>query len=88
MFLNEENQKDVTARDKAIRMSYFLTSSPPDEELFAKINGASDELIRQEIDRLLEKSDYRDFSKGFASQWADFVRFDNITVNPKISDLQ
>ncbi|MCH2208519.1 MAG: DUF1588 domain-containing protein [Lentisphaerales bacterium] len=83
LFLNEENQKDVTAQDKAIRMSYFLTSSPPDEELFAKINGASDELIRQEIDRLLEKSDYRDFSKGFASQWADFVRFDNITVNPK-----
>lgn len=83
LFLNEENQKDVTAQDKAIRMSYFLTSSPPDQELFAKINGASDALIRKEMDRLLEKSDYRDFSKGFASQWADFVRFDNITVNPK-----
>ncbi|MCM8537539.1 MAG: DUF1588 domain-containing protein [Lentisphaeraceae bacterium] len=82
LFLNEDNQKEVTAQDKAIRISYFLTSSQPDLELMTKVNSASNAVIRKEIDRLLEKSDYRDFSEGFASQWADFVRFENITVNP------
>ena len=83
LFLNENGQKEVTAQDKAIRMSYFLTSSPPDKELLSKIKNTSDKVVRVEIDRLLKKTDYRDFSEGFASQWADFVRFDNITVNPK-----
>ena len=83
LFLNEEKQKEVTDKDKAIRMAYFLTSSPPDKELYSKANDFSDKnTVREEIDRLLAKTDYRDFSEGFASQWADFVRFDNITVNP------
>ena len=84
LFLNEDGQKEVSNKDKAIRMSYFLTSSPPDKELYSKMNSATgSETIRKEIDRLLAKTDYRDFSEGFASQWADFTRFDNITVNAK-----
>jgi len=85
LFLNEDSQKEVSNKDKAIRISYFLTSTPPDKELHSKLNHESVEkaIVRKEVDRLLAKTDYRDFSEGFASQWADFVRFDNITVNPK-----
>ena len=85
LFLNEENQEQITNKDKAIRMSYFLTSSPPDKELYAKLSNSSvsEAVIRKEVDRLLEKTDYRDFSEGFASQWTDFTRFENITVNAK-----
>ena len=85
LFLNEENQKEITPRDKAIRMSYFLTSAPPDAELYKKFSQIEFNKydVRSEVDRLLAKTDYRDFSEGFGSQWADFVRFDNITVNDK-----
>jgi hypothetical protein len=85
LFLNEDSPKEISNKDKAIRMSYFLTSSPPDKALYKKFNQASvtETSQREEIDRLLEKTNYRDFSEGFASQWADFTRFDNITVNSK-----
>jgi hypothetical protein len=85
LFLNEDSPKEISNKDKAIRMSYFLTSSPPDSELYAKLSNSSVDgtVVRKEIDRLLAKTNYRDFSEGFASQWADFTRFDNITVNPK-----
>lgn len=83
LFLNEENHKEINQKDKAIRMSYFLTSAPPDTELYKSFNQAELDKhdVRSEADRLLAKTDYRDFSEGFGSQWADFVRFDNITVN-------
>ena len=29
LFLNEKNHKEINQKDKAIRMSYFLTSAPP-----------------------------------------------------------
>ena len=85
LFLNEDNQEEISNTDKAIRMSYFLTSSPPDKQLYNKFRqGSVTELAqREEVDRLLAKTDYRKFSEGFASQWADFTRFDNITVNSK-----
>lgn len=69
----------------ATRLSYFLGSRPPDEQLIAL--GASGELatpavLKAEADRLLANRAIRDdFVRGFAHQWLgldrlDFFQFD------------
>lgn len=89
LFLREadpdtEKSRQLTDRELAIRLSYFLWSAPPDEELYslAESQGLSnpDELSRQ-IDRMLEDPRADAFFDGFMSQWAELDRFDAITVD-------
>jgi hypothetical protein len=91
VFMNEEadvrpGQRTLSMRDLAIRMSYFLTSGPPDETLYQAVEqktmsqGAG---YRHEVDRLLDPSRTRRFAEGFGGQWADFVRLDSISVGQK-----
>lgn len=90
VFLNEEANPDsdsrmLAPRDIAIRLSYFLTSSPPDEELYeiVKSGAISDRnAYHQQIDRILDE-DHQRLAGGFSSQWSDFVRFDSISVSEK-----
>lgn len=90
VFLNEEphaqtNSRMVSPRDIAIRLSYFLTSGPPDAELYDALDsGAMSDrkAYRQEVQRILSKNS-RWLAEGFSSQWADFVRFDSISVSSK-----
>ena len=87
VFLNEaadtrEDPRSLSARDSAIRLSYFLTSGPPDDDLYAAVGaGAMNDRDRYhaEVRRVLEKNS-RTLAEGFVSQWADFVRFDSISV--------
>ena len=85
--LTEENSNRlVSNREKAIRLSYFLTSAPPDDMLFKATESNAplpSSFYKEQIDRLLSKDNYQTLSKGFASQWADFVRLDAITVDTK-----
>ena len=88
VFLNEEanaqaDARKVTPRDAAIRLSYFLTSGPPDEALYkaSESGGMSDRVaFHREVERLLSGTNQR-LAEGFGGQWADFVRFDGITLS-------
>ncbi len=67
-------------RELAIRLAYFLWSSPPDDELYAA--DLSDSLIySQQIDRLLNDPRSSALRDGFMSQWAELDRYDAITVD-------
>ena len=69
-------------RELAIRLSYFLWSSPPDEELY--VADLSDpELYSQQIDRLLADSKADNFRDGFIRQWMHLERYDAITINTR-----
>jgi len=79
----EGDSRKLSPREIAIRLSYFLTSGPPDEELYAAVDagGMSDQkLYHREIQRILTENN-RNLAEGFSSQWADFVRFDSISVS-------
>ena len=89
LYLGEEGgggDKELSARELAIRLSYFLWSAPPDDALYA--SAADGSLLRpgvleKQVDRLLADPRAWSFIEGFMSQWMDLKRFDNIVVNPK-----
>ena len=73
------NDGTLTGRELAIRLSYFLWSAPPDEELFALAEAGrlSDPLVlREQTNRLLADRRSDAFISGFAHQWLDMKRLD------------
>lgn len=71
---------ELTSRELAIRLSYFLWSSPPDEELYASDLKDPAQYSAQ-IDRLLDDPKARAFRDGFIDQWAELDRYDAITID-------
>ena len=90
LFLNEEENvktasKWLAPRERSIRLSYFLTSGPPDEALYESVEkGAMTDrkAYHNQINRILDKNN-RQLAMGFSSQWADFTRFDSISVSKR-----
>ena len=83
LYLNEPNDADerrqLTDRELAVRMAYFLWSAPPDQELLdlAKQQKLSQpEILRQQVDRLITDSRSDEFVAGFVHQWLDMERLD------------
>lgn len=88
LFLWEESMetdpknRQLTNRELAIRLSYFLWSCPPDDELNSA-DLSKPEVYTQQIDRLLADPKSQAFRDGFSSQWAELDRYDAITVDVK-----
>lgn len=88
LFLQEEPAKDgksrgrskLTNRELAIRLSYFLWSCPPDEELYSA-DLSDPATYAGQVDRLLADPRAQRFRDGFISQWAEFDKYDAITVD-------
>ena len=83
LYLNEpsdaEERRQLTDRELAVRMAYFLWSAPPDQELLdlAKQQKLSQpEILRRQIDRLITDSRCDEFVSGFVHQWLDMERLD------------
>ena len=77
-------KRQLDNRELAIRLSYFLWSSPPDEELYSCAAGGSlskPEVLKVQVDRMLDDPKAASFFEGFMSQWAELGRFNAITVD-------
>lgn len=77
-------KRTLDAREFAIRLAYFLWSSPPDAALYQCADDGSlirPEVLKAQVDRLLDDPKAARFFTGFTSQWAALPRFDAITVN-------
>ena len=80
----EGKSRQLDDRELAIRLAYFLWSSPPDDELYqcAEHGGLSAAAgLKAQIDRMLDDPKAGAFFDGFASQWAELDRFNAITVD-------
>ena len=65
--------------DLAARLSYFLTTGPPDEKLSKRIPDLGDvEVLRSEANRLLPTSPKAVFVKSFTEQWLETKRLEDI----------
>jgi uncharacterized protein DUF1592/uncharacterized protein DUF1588/uncharacterized protein DUF1587/uncharacterized protein DUF1585/predicted xylan-binding protein with Ca-dependent carbohydrate-binding module/uncharacterized protein DUF1595 len=75
----------------ATRLAYFLTSAPPDAILRARAaagqltSGSSEssavEVLRGEVDRLLQTPASRSFVRNFAGQWLQLRNLDRIAID-------
>ncbi|MBG87110.1 MAG: hypothetical protein CMO80_09450 [Verrucomicrobiales bacterium] len=75
----------LTDRELALRLAYFLWSSPPDEALYLAAADGSlrrASVLRSHVDRMLANAKSQAFTSSFMSQWFDLHRFDEIAVNP------
>lgn len=85
LFLQEESPAELrrdalSNRELAVRLSYFLWSAPPDEELYT-VNLSHKEAYAKQVDRMLASPKAKAFRDGFISQWAELDRYDAITVD-------
>jgi len=78
----DSHRRQLDSRELAIRLSYFLWSRPPDEELY-ETDLTQPGLLTAQVNRLLDDPRSQSFRDGFISQWAEFDRFDAITVDPQ-----
>mgnify|MGYP000303455257 CR=1 FL=1 len=83
LFMKESGQDDAPRAlgdlELAVRLSYFLWSSPPDTQLLAlaeKKQLRDPDNLRRQVDRLIQDPRAHHFVSGLAHQWLDMKRLD------------
>ena len=87
LYLKEKKSGDerLAPFEIANRLSYFLWSSLPDNELFLTAKEKKTEsraILKQQVERLLEDPRSRSFVRGFADSW---LRLDKLGTMPPAS---
>ncbi|MDP4884014.1 MAG: DUF1592 domain-containing protein [Opitutales bacterium] len=78
------DNRRLSPREFAIRLAFFLWSSPPDDELYRLAeNGALFEEgeLKRQVTRMLTDRKADAFYEGFMGQWAELDRFQAISVD-------
>ena len=84
---DEAARRELNDRELAVRLSYFLWSSPPDAELLelaAENKLHQPEVLRQQVDRLISDPRSDEFVAGFVHQWLDMERLDFFQFDVKL----
>ena len=71
----------------ASRLSYFLWSSPPDQELNRLVETGDlqkPQVIEKQIERMLKSPKAKNFFQGFMAQWTHLKRFDSVGLDSKL----
>ncbi|MGI9472639.1 MAG: DUF1592 domain-containing protein, partial [Rubripirellula sp.] len=79
LFLHEPGGRQLEPHALAARLSYFLWSSMPDQELKEKAGTGrlnEPEILRQQVERLLDSPKSDAFTENFTGQWLDLRDID------------
>lgn len=79
--------RDLTSYEVASRLSYFLWSSMPDEELFAlaaKNQLQNDKILEAQVKRMIADPKSQAFVRGFGAQWLLLPKFANFAPDRKL----
>jgi hypothetical protein len=79
-----EQRSWVDDRELAVRLSYFLWSTMPDEELLRLVSKGvlhRPEILRSQVDRMVRSEKFKGFIEGFTKQWFELDRLMEIAVN-------
>ena len=80
----DKKPRKLTGYELASRLSYFLWSSMPDEELFHLAENKTllePEVIRKQVRRMLQDAKSRRFVKHFTNQWLELDGLEQVSVN-------
>jgi hypothetical protein len=81
---NKKKQAVSLSRTElANRLAYFLTASPPDDELL-RAELSDSKVLTAQVDRLLASPKSFEFIRGFAHQWLHMERLDFFQFNPRL----
>jgi hypothetical protein len=90
LYLSEPFRSDkprkLNAHELATRLSYFLWSSMPDEELSALADSGrllESKVLREQFARMLADEKADRFAGQFSMQWLDLEGVDRVAVNPQ-----
>ena len=76
----------LTDHELAVRLSYFLTNSPPDATLVTLADQGKlvrPEVLAGQVNRLLDDARSASFLRNFTEQWLDLAALDRVAVNPE-----
>jgi len=76
---NDAERRQLSDRELAVRLAYFLWSAPPDLQLLNLTERSElhqPEVLRQQVDRMIADSRSDEFVSGFVHQWLDMERLD------------
>jgi hypothetical protein len=79
--------RELTGLELASRLSFFLWSSVPDDELIAAASSGKlrePDVLRQQVRRMLASRKSEALVTSFAFQWLNVPRLDEITPDPRI----
>ena len=82
-----ETERALDDYELASRLSYFLWSSMPDEELFELARQqklSSPDVLRQQIKRMLQSEKSDALIANFASQWLNLRNLDDVTPDTDV----
>jgi len=81
---NAENVRTLDEYELATRLSYFLWSTMPDEELFAQAEaGTLRENLDAQVRRMLADDKSGELVENFAGQWLELRNLDKVTPDRK-----
>ena len=80
-----EGTRQLNEYELASRLSYFLWSSMPDDELFALADEgrlSDPDVISHQVERMIQDPKSDAFVTNFAGQWLQFRSLDTVTPDP------
>ena len=78
----EKKPRPLTAPELATRLSYFLWSAPPDDQLLIADLSKPD-VLAHEVDRMIASTKADEFVSGFVHQWLGMERLDFFQFDTK-----
>ena len=90
IFLSEPHlaskTRPLSSHELATRLSYFLWSSLPDEELFALADSGEllkPAVLQKQFERMFADKKFDRFAEQFCMQWLDLEGVDRVAINPQ-----
>jgi len=83
---SDGGSRRLTDHELASRLSYFLWSTMPDDQLFQRAEAGvlgSRKLLSLEVERLLDDPRAWNFIEQFSDQWLDLPGINRVAVNPE-----
>lgn len=80
----EGNPRNLSDRELAVRLAYFLWSSPPDAQLLELAQNGKlrdSKVLRQQVERMIQDPRAHNFAAGLVHQWLDMERLDLFQFN-------